>query len=452
MALSTDTRAAIAFKRALGLANAQTANPFFSEVIPTQFSIAASEVIGEEINENPTSAANVQKVTCELQEAPGDGFASGFGYNIVLQQGETVSFYNTAVTVDDGNSGGSPENRKLRRFRTSSGQFFSARAVPQKFNRTLSTAVSPGYGYDLFDPLVGGDPDDAGSVRIPRTSAAEWQVDPFSGTLVAENALNLNTGNAAIILYLYTGPTVQDVIDDGLSGGGGGVANVAAGPGLDVTNFNASTGEATLAVSLDEVVSNVANDTTNGINFNYNGSTRVGTFSLNTTFLDNDYLRNDGDTATGSYNFNAGVFQVNASNVTAAAQNIQLNSDGTLSVDGDINATDPNASGLGSITCVELTEISSARYKENISEMDSVLDRLDRVRPVSYRNKGRDGEEIGFIAEEMDEVFPEVVSKDAEGRPDSINYGRLTPVIFQMLKEVRDENRQLRDEIGRLKG
>jgi len=47
-----------------------------------------------------------------------------------------------------------------------------------------------------------------------------------------------------------------------------------------------------------------------------------------------------------------------------------------------------------------------------------------------------EGRQLGFIAQEVEKVLPEVVVKDADGFY-AIDYGRLTPVLVQALHELK---------------
>jgi multidrug efflux pump subunit AcrA (membrane-fusion protein) len=94
-----------------------------------------------------------------------------------------------------------------------------------------------------------------------------------------------------------------------------------------------------------------------------------------------------------------------------------------------------NASGqLGTLT-------SSKRFKKDIQAIDSLSDKLLQLRPVAFRYKQavEDGVQYGLIAEEVAEVFPELVQYDAEGKPFTVYYHLLTPL---MVNELQKEHRQ----------
>ena len=61
----------------------------------------------------------------------------------------------------------------------------------------------------------------------------------------------------------------------------------------------------------------------------------------------------------------------------------------------------------------------------------------------------RDERQIGFSAQEIEKLFPEVVMTDANGYK-SVDYGRLTPVLVEAIKEQQkqiDAQQQQIDEL-----
>ncbi|MBI4084800.1 MAG: tail fiber domain-containing protein, partial [Candidatus Levybacteria bacterium] len=87
---------------------------------------------------------------------------------------------------------------------------------------------------------------------------------------------------------------------------------------------------------------------------------------------------------------------------------------------------------------------SALRYKENIEGMTYGLDEINLLNPVFFNYKnfdeqnpgGRTKRRIGFIAEEMQQVVPEVVLLDEEGLADSIDYAYLVSMLTKGVQEL----------------
>jgi hypothetical protein len=95
---------------------------------------------------------------------------------------------------------------------------------------------------------------------------------------------------------------------------------------------------------------------------------------------------------------------------------------------------------------------SSRRYKEDIQNMADASDRLLELRPVTFRYKQADatGEhpmQYGLIAEEVAEVFPELVIPNEAGQPETVAY-QLLPSL--LLNEVQKEHRLIQQQAEQL--
>jgi hypothetical protein len=91
---------------------------------------------------------------------------------------------------------------------------------------------------------------------------------------------------------------------------------------------------------------------------------------------------------------------------------------------------------------------SSIRFKEDVHDMAAASDGLLRLRPVTYRYKqpyadGSKPIDYGLIAEEVAEVYPDLVVKDADGQIQTVQYQKLTPML---LNEVQKEHKLLEQQ------
>jgi hypothetical protein len=116
-----------------------------------------------------------------------------------------------------------------------------------------------------------------------------------------------------------------------------------------------------------------------------------------------------------------------------------------LVVNGNIVAT-------GSITP------SDRRYKTNIQSLESSLDKIMRLRGVSYfwrhsefpDRDFRKGKDFGFIAQEIEEILPEVVITHDDGYK-GVDYTRIIPHLTAALQEQQAQIEALKKENAALK-
>ena len=98
---------------------------------------------------------------------------------------------------------------------------------------------------------------------------------------------------------------------------------------------------------------------------------------------------------------------------------------------GDIVATN-NVSGK------DIIASSDRRTKNSIETIDSALDRVLRMRGVFFERNAEPGERrVGVIAQEVEEILPEVVHTDADGMK-SVSYGSMIGLLIEAIKELKN--------------
>ena len=88
---------------------------------------------------------------------------------------------------------------------------------------------------------------------------------------------------------------------------------------------------------------------------------------------------------------------------------------------------------------------SSLRFKEQVRDMGESSSGLMKLRPVTFLYKseydpGPRTRQYGLIAEEVANVYPELVTYDAEGQPNAVKYQYLTTML---LNELQKQHRRL---------
>jgi hypothetical protein len=110
-------------------------------------------------------------------------------------------------------------------------------------------------------------------------------------------------------------------------------------------------------------------------------------------------------------------------------------------VTGGVNVT-------GTLTATTNVTVSSdIRLKSNIETIDSALDKVKAMRGVYFdRHDDKATRAVGVIAQEMQEVMPEVVvTDDTEDKHLSVAYGNLVGVLIEAVKELSDKVEELED-------
>jgi hypothetical protein len=99
---------------------------------------------------------------------------------------------------------------------------------------------------------------------------------------------------------------------------------------------------------------------------------------------------------------------------------------------------------------------SSRRYKDEIRDMGEASNDLLKLRPVTFRYKqaavaGERPREYGLIAEEVAEVYPDLVVHSAKGEIESVQYHKLVPMLLNELQKQHQQLGKQEEEINQLK-
>lgn len=133
----------------------------------------------------------------------------------------------------------------------------------------------------------------------------------------------------------------------------------------------------------------------------------------------------------------------------------------TMTTAGDvgIGTATPSAklSVTGSVCATGFGACSDRRFKEHIEPVTGALATLAKIQGVRFdwkraefpEREFSDQRQIGFIAQEVLEVLPEVVQQGTDGYY-NVDYGRLTPMIVEAVKEQQAELDSVRGENARL--
>jgi hypothetical protein len=100
------------------------------------------------------------------------------------------------------------------------------------------------------------------------------------------------------------------------------------------------------------------------------------------------------------------------------------------------------------------TTVSSRRFKEEIKSLDEASEVLFALKPVSFRYRKEIDpvglRQFGLVAEDVEKVNPDLVGRDAEGKPTAVRYDQVNAMLLnEFLKEHR-KNEQQAASIARL--
>lgn len=132
--------------------------------------------------------------------------------------------------------------------------------------------------------------------------------------------------------------------------------------------------------------------------------------------------------STGDVGVEAIRIQKFDNNTTTSQLFIRFTINNEVSGSGQINANGANAAAFGTF--------SDERLKENIVELPNQLANICALKPSEFDFKDGSGHQIGFIAQEMQEVYPDVVGEGDDGMLTITGWSKTEARLVKAIQEL----------------
>lgn len=250
---------------------------------------------------------------------------------------------------------------------------------------------------------------DASPVNLANTVVRRDGSGNFAaGTITAtlSNSISAGTGLSGTA-YNGSAPQTWTLATSGVTAGNYGSATAIPVLSIDTYGRITSASTTTVSTTISLAAGSGSGSVSGGGTLTLTGGTGVTT------------------SASGS------TYTISLPQAVGTSSNVQF---GSLGVGAAASGTS------GSITCTSLTETSSITLKENINSIDNALQSILSLNGVTYdRKDGTSKNEAGLIAEDVNKVLPNLVSKDEQGNPLGINYTKLSAYLIEAVKSLKDE-------------
>jgi len=159
-------------------------------------------------------------------------------------------------------------------------------------------------------------------------------------------------------------------------------------------------------------------------------------------------------TATLSGNATTATNATNATNITLADESsdttcfplFATDATGNQAPKTDASALTYNAS-TGQLTAVDLNTTSDINLKKDIEVITDATDLIKQLNGVRFTWKANDRKSLGVIAQEVEELFPELISERTDTGTKSVNYNGLVGVLIEAVKELSARVEELEDRL-----
>jgi len=146
--------------------------------------------------------------------------------------------------------------------------------------------------------------------------------------------------------------------------------------------------------------------------------------------------------------------------IGSGSNNTCIGHDADVSTNGVSNEITLGNSSVSTLRCqvTSITSLSDARDKKDVEDANIGLDFINDLRPVKFVWDTRDGakkdiKEVGFIAQELDEVQQKHGVEDhlqlvLKNNPDKLeaSQGKLIPILVQAIKDLKKELDELKKD------
>src|SRR5438270_568672 len=372
-------------------------------------------------------------------QQPPDVVVSDHYSNTAMGTGALLSVTPSSTTIlGSGNTAagaGALSSNTTGFYNTASG------AAALKTNTTGFNDVAIGY-IALTANTTGSDMIAIGSNTLSSNTTGGTNIALGTDAL-SSNTTGYNNGASGSVAIAANTTGYSDVATgyDALRNNTTGAGNVAIGDSVLVANTtaNSNIGIGTYALT--------ANTTGGG-----NTAAGQGALASNTTGY-----RNLAMGYQAGFNLTTGSNNIDIGNVGVAAEGntIRIGAAQTRTYIAGIYGTPVTGSAVYIASTGQLGGVTSTeRFKTAIASMGSNTEKLQRLRPVTFHLKTdpTGALQYGLIAEEVANVYPELVIRDDKGRIDGVRYDELAPMLLnevqQQAAEIRDLKQQQQERIA----
>lgn len=312
--------------------------------------------------------------------------------------------------------------------------------------------------------------DALGNVGIGTTSpsiiSSLLQLNGAAPTLTLTHSAGANQDNTGIIHFKENDDAGMKLRYSGVEAADGNALYITGRQGgvdTDLVTFNRSgnVGIGTTTPPDKLTVANAAPDTT----LIAPNANTIGMYGSGAAYFRGRDVTNDVEFIMGTSSSTTDVFAGSISTHdfslrTGNQRRIMIKTDGKVGI-GTV-APSELLQVAGNIHATAYLYSSDRRLKKNIHTIENPLEKILKLRGVNFDWKDSDNKSIGFIAQEVELIFPEAVKTSKTNGMKSVEYGNLVAPLLEAfkashknhearLKVVESENKKLKNENEELK-
>ena len=173
-----------------------------------------------------------------------------------------------------------------------------------------------------------------------------------------------------------------------------------------------------------------------------NGTTEISEYSYSTAIGYNAQIDSSNQIMLGGLNNNIYPLVYAPGGITGSIATFE-----SLTLHGELTGKDATFSGT--VTASNIPTTSDYRIKENVIKLGDNFN-VDNLVPVTYKNIITNKQDVGLIAHEVQEIFPQLVNGEKDGKDyQSVNYIGLIPILIKEIQDLKKELNILKNKIDK---
>ncbi len=284
----------------------------------------------------------------------------------------------------------------------------------------------------LFKNTTGYQNTALGSQSLYNNTSGQFNAALGNGSLYSNTVGYYNTASGTYSLYSNT-----TGIDNTAFGSSAGYKNSSGSNNVFLgskAGYDAETGSNNIIIGYDADVPDPATSNHLNIGSIIFGDLLSGNVGIGTTSPIGK-LEVKGTNMDANSQFRISTIQGNVMRIAIA-------SDGSTNFWNGTHSAFVNSSGVW-------VNASDIAYKKDVEDLHYGLQEILSLQPRFYRMKDTNEPQVGFIAQEVEQIIPEVVS-GKEGSK-GLAYGQLTAVTVNAIKELKTENDTIKESVMTIK-
>lgn len=101
----------------------------------------------------------------------------------------------------------------------------------------------------------------------------------------------------------------------------------------------------------------------------------------------------------------------------------------------------------GTLTAIDLNSSSDARMKKNIKQIDNALDKVEKLVGVYFDRIDTDKHYIGLVAQDVEQVVPELVHTNEDTGYKYVSYGNAAGLLIEAIKEINEQLKEIKNKL-----